>query len=117
MSVVETRLPSGFESLEAFAAAWAIEGADNRRRRRIESTNAEREAFFNAVAPVLPSALEHLDRRPLAALDGAEKRLMNLLLMFAHVALAVECMGDDEPKHAIGARRVTITRATADQLP
>jgi hypothetical protein len=114
MSAVETQLPAGFESLQPFVPGWAIEGADARHRRRIDSTEAERAAFFEAVGKVLTAALEHLDRKPLAALDPSEKRLMNLLLSFAHVAQAVELQRDQEPMHAVGAGRITITRATAD---
>lgn len=114
MSNADTRLPPGFEAQEALAAAWAIAGADNRRLRRIESGKAEREAFFQALTPVVPAALEYLDRKPLEAFDETEKRLMDMLLTYAHVALAVELQGDDEPKHALGARRVTITRALSD---
>lgn len=117
MSDTIAQLPRGFEALNSYVADWAIEGADNRHRRRIHSSKAEREAFFEAVKEVLPAALEHLDSKPLAAHDTAEKRLLNLLLTFAHVALAVEVQGDDEAKHAIGAGRITITRAMADREP
>jgi hypothetical protein len=42
------------------------------------------------------SALAYLDARPLDGLAPGERRLMNLLLSLAHVALAVEIQGPDE---------------------
>lgn len=115
MNHSDTQLPPGFEALQAYARDWAIEGADNRRLRRLDSSKQERAAFFAAVKDMIPAALEYLDRKPLDALDISEKRLMHMLLTFAHIAPAVEVQGEDEAKHAIGARRVTITRAVADR--
>ena len=114
MSGVQSQLPKGFETLEPFVAGWAIKGADARATRRLESTPAERVAFFEAAKPLLEPALAHLDRKPLDQFDASEKRLMDLVLSFAHVALAVETQGDDEPKHAKDARFLTITRAPSD---
>jgi hypothetical protein len=109
-----SQLPSGFEALEPFADAWAVERADNRLKRRLKSSAAERVAFFNAGQDLVAAGLAHLDKKPLSQLDAKEQRLMHLLLTFAHIALAVETQGDDEPKHAEGARHFTITRAPAD---
>ena len=109
-----SQLPSGFEALEPFAVAWAIEGADNRLKRRLNSSAAERVAFFNAGQDLIAVGLAHLDKKPLSQLDAKEQRLMHLLLALAHIALAVETQGDDEPKHAEGARHFTIIRAPAD---
>jgi hypothetical protein len=114
MSGANAQLPPGFEALQPFADAWAVEGANSRLQRRLDSSEAERVAFFEAGKGLVAAGLEHLDKKPLGAFDAKEKRLMNLLLTFAHVAIAVEVQGDDEPKHAVGARRVTITRAPAD---
>ena len=97
--------------------AWSIKGANNRLQRRLSSTEAERVAFFDAGRGLLGPALAYLDRKPLQELDEPEERLMRLMLSFAHVALAVEVQGDDEPKHARDARYLTITRAPADQSP
>ena len=52
--------------------------------------------------------------KPLDQLDEREKRLMNLMLSLAHVSLAVEVQGDDEPKHARSAKYLRITRAPSD---
>ena len=112
-----TALPEGFETLEPFVDSWSVEGAANRARRRLESTAADREAFFEAARDLAAPALELLDRKPLDQLDGREQRLMNLMLSLAHVSLAVEVQRDHEEFHARGARHVRITRAPSDHNP
>lgn len=114
MSPTETALPAGFEVLQPFVSAWAVENADSRLRARLGSSDADRRAFFEAAKPLLADGLAYLDRKPLDQFDAAETRLMRLLLSLAHVALAVETQGDDEPRHAADARFITITRAPAD---
>jgi hypothetical protein len=107
-------LPAGFEALEPFVSTWALGDAAARARARLDSSESQRVAFFEAVRDLVAPALDHLDAKPLAALDAAEQRLMALLLSFAHVALAVEVQGGDEARHAVDARCLTITRAPAD---
>jgi len=109
-----TSLPAGFEALEPFVADWALKGMARRAERRETSSEAERVAFFTAAKDLAGPALARLDEKPLAGLDEKERRLMDLMLGFAHVALAVEMQGDDEPKHARAARHLRITRAPAD---
>jgi hypothetical protein len=112
-----TSLPAGFETLEPFVAGWALPSMAKRAERRETSTEAERVAFFEAAKDLAGPALARLDQTPLAELDAKEQRLMQLMLGFAHAALAVEMQGDDEPKHAKAARHMHITRATADIGP
>jgi hypothetical protein len=114
MSGASHALPSGFEDLEPFAAFWAVAGAANRAGLRHESREADRAAFYNALKDRLADALAFLDKKPLARLDEKEQRLMNLLLSFAHVSLAVEVQADDEAKHTQVRRYLTITKAPAD---
>jgi hypothetical protein len=107
-------LPPGFERLSPFVASWSIAGTARRAQRRIESSEAERAAFYAAAKDVVPAALAHLDQKPLAQLDARETRLMDLVLSFAHVALAVEVQGDAEASHSERRKHFTITRASAD---
>lgn len=107
-------LPVGFEALEPFVATWAIDGAAPRAARRSASTEDERRAFYDAVLPLMGAALDHLDATPLAAHDEAQKRLMRLMLSFAHVALAVEMQGPDETRHTPHRDAMRITRVPAD---
>jgi hypothetical protein len=114
MTFAQSRLPTGFEALEPFVDGWAIAGCANRLARRLSSTEEERVAFFSAAEGLLPSALTFLDAKPLNQFDEKEKRLMDLMLCFAHIALAVEIQGEDEPKHARDARYMRIIVAPSD---
>jgi hypothetical protein len=114
VTLTQSPLPAGFEALEPFAEGWAITGAANRLARRLSSTEEDRVAFFNAAKDLLAPALARLDAKPLNQLDAQEKRLMDLMLCFAHIALSVEIQGDDEPKHARGAHYMKITTAPSD---
>ncbi|QIG81040.1 hypothetical protein [Stakelama tenebrarum] len=107
-------LPQGFETLEPFVDQWAVAGSAERAARRDASTAEARETFYAAASPLLTSALDRLDGRPLAEHDASETRLMQLMLSLAHVALAVELQQDDEPKHQPLRREMRITRTPAD---
>ena len=107
-------LPAGFEALEPFVAGWALDNSTARAHRRGASTAEERQAFYDAIALLLPSALELLDARPFTAHDAAERSLMNLCLAAAHVALAIEALGEDEAGHAVHRAAMAITRTPAD---
>jgi hypothetical protein len=114
MSGSDSPLPPGFEQLAPFVDSWSLAGAAHRAQRRLESSEAERAAFYGAAVEALPAALAHLDQKPLAQLDARETRLMNLVLSFAHVALAVEVQAHDEAAHAQLRKHLRITRASAD---
>lgn len=114
MSAANALLPPGFETLEPFAALWAVAGAANRAQRRNESGEQERTAFYNVAKDRLADALTYLDGKPFGSFDEYEQRLMNMLLSFAHVAMAVEILAQDEEKHAQGRQYLRITKATAD---
>ncbi len=110
-----SELPEGFESLEAFVPMWGINGTATRAQRRHDSSRDQREAFYAAAREKQAAALELLDRKSLGALDANERRLMNLMLSFAHVSLAVEVQGPEEERHRQMSRHMTITRSVADR--
>jgi hypothetical protein len=107
-------LPEGYEPLEPFAADWALPTAAKRATKRGASTPEQRKAFYGAALPLAGGALTALDAKPLEALSEAEHRLLNLLLTFAHISLAVEVQGEAEEQHAVWRNRMQITRAPAD---
>jgi len=107
-------LPAGYESLEPFVAYWAVDGTANRDRRRGDSTAEQRQLFFDAAKELVAKALQELDCKPLSQLDEREQRLMNLMLSFAHVTMAVEMLGDAEPRHAGFRKVMPIIRSPAD---
>lgn len=108
-------LPPAYAALEPFAAEWALPTTAQRAARRGSSSEAERQALYDAVMPIAAQALAELDGKPLASLDAGEKRLLDLLLSFSHVSLAVELQRDEEPQHAVFRQRMQITRSPADQ--
>lgn len=107
-------LPAGFEALEPFVARWAVAGSAARDGLRGSSSFEERQAFYDVAQPLLARALDRLDAKPLGDLDEGETTLMNLMLSFAHVSIAVEIQREDEPKHAASRAHMRITRAVAD---
>jgi hypothetical protein len=111
---VNAALPQGFAQLAPLVEGWALPTSALRAERRSTSSPAERAAFHDAVEPLLEEALAWLDRQRLDALDEAGTNLMNLCLMMAHIALAVETQGDNEPHHAPHRDAMRITRTPAD---
>jgi hypothetical protein len=99
--------------LQPVVADWALPGSAVRAARRNASSAAEREAFYAAILPLLPDALDRLDAKPLAQHDPGEAALTNLCLMAAHIALAVEALGPDEARHAPHRAEMRITRSPA----
>jgi len=108
-------LPEGFESLAPFVEFWAADSAAGRADCRQRSDEEGRQAFYRAASPLVAAALDYLDSKPLPALDASEQRLMNLVLSFAHLAMAVELHREEEPRHARDRHFLRITRATADE--
>jgi hypothetical protein len=113
---VSAALPQGFEDLEPFVARFAVSGTAERARLRSESSAEEREAFHAAAKDRIGPALDRLDGKPLGELDASERRLLDLALSFAHIALAVEVQGPDEVRHAAMREHMRITRSPADVI-
>ena len=114
MSAVSSLLPAGFVTLEPFVQSWALATTAERAQLRSDATEADRLAFYEAAKDLAPAALELLDRKALSAFDAREERLMNLMLSLAHVSLAVEAQGSDEPRHAAFRQHMRIVRSSAD---
>ncbi len=108
-------LPTGFETLEPFVGHWAVAGTAARDALRGSGSADERQRFYDAAQPLLASALDYLDNKLLVDFDADERGLMNLMLSFAHVSIAVEIQREDEPKHAMARAHMHITTSVADQ--
>lgn len=107
-------LPAGFEVLQPFVERWAAPTCLERDRRRGSSTEEERRTFFDTAAPLLERALAHLDAKPLAEHDAADKRLLSLMLALSHIQMAVEVHRELEPRHAEAREAMIITRSVTD---
>lgn len=108
-----TSLPAGYKALEPLVACWSIPTLAGRAQRRDESTPEERQALYDAVRDIAPAALAELDRKPLDQLDAAERRLLALLLSYAHVAFAIEIRSDGEAAHADQRKHMIFTHEPA----
>ena len=58
----ETLLPSAFAELEQFAPLWCLPTETERWDRRVTSSMAEMEQFYNAFFPRLEEAIEYCDK-------------------------------------------------------
>lgn len=86
----QPQLPAAFCELEVFAASWALPNSDARLHKRMTTSMADIQAFYDAMLPVTEQALAHLDKFELNALPPAETLLFHLVLAGAEAALAVE---------------------------
>lgn len=87
-------LPTGFEALLPFTA-WALSTQEERQHKRITSTKAELRAFYDAMLPELPKALEFVDQYPIGAVPAEVKPLFWMALSMAEVAPHVELYRGD----------------------
>ena len=110
------RLPAGFEALESFVDRFAVSGTANRAALRGDTTEPERAAYHAAASPLIGNSLDQLDAKPLGQLDASERRLLDMCMSFAHIALAVEIQGPDEARHATLRKHMIITRSPADAI-
>jgi len=114
MMASATQLPPGFEDLEQFVDYWSVAGIDERKKRRIMSTDEQRQEFYAAGSRHLVRALDYLDQYPIDDLENPQQSLLNLMLSLAQVSLAVEKQGSNEAYHARSHAHFTISRSTED---
>jgi hypothetical protein len=103
------RLPGGFATLEPFIDGWALPTMTARHRRRLASTAEERKAFYDAMAPLLPSVADYLNGLPLHEMPEDAARLLQLALSLAEISLTQEVYDASvEAVHARSARLVRV---------
>jgi hypothetical protein len=86
----ERLLPEAFSDLEPFVAYWAVEGQENRRYQRHDTTMAEIQRFYDAVYPRADEAMKFLEPFSLRDLAGPNRRLAQLVLSLGQASMAVE---------------------------
>lgn len=99
-------LPTGFEDLAAWAD-WSLARMDERRDRRASSSMDEIDAFYNAVLPRMDDVLAHLASSQLDGMDPRSEALMNMALMLAEIAPAVEQFGEPTVSYGYDVTRFT----------
>jgi hypothetical protein len=82
-------LPDEFADLEPFAD-WALESEAERYSKRLASTMAELEAFYDAAFPRLEAVLSYLDQHDYNALPDDARRLLWLCYSLVNVSFPVE---------------------------
>lgn len=89
-------LPPAFEDLEPFAPLWCLATEGERFERRVTSSMAELQAFYDACFPRLEEAIDHCDRHPLDDLPEDATNLLRLVYSLVMVAMAVEIFGQPQ---------------------
>ena len=84
-------LPGEFADLEPFAAEWCIASEPARYEKRLASSMAQMQAFYDAILPRAADAIAYLDRYALDDLPREALQLMHLVYSMITVSFAVEC--------------------------
>ncbi len=108
-----SRLPGGFAALECWVDDWVLADSRARAAKRQSTSYADIRAFYDALLPHAPRALEHLAAFGLGALAPAEETLLKLMLALAEVGPAVEWYGQAEVIDGFPAARF----ALVEQIP
>ena len=82
-------LPAQFSDLEPFAA-WCLEFERERYAKRLGSSMADMQAFYDAALPRVPDALTYCDGFPLDDMPDDAVHLLQLVYSFIVVSFAVE---------------------------
>jgi hypothetical protein len=84
-------LPVEFADLEPFAADWCLPSEPARFAKRMASSIAEMQAFYDAITPRAAAAMAYLDQYSLDDLPPEALELMHLLFSMIMVSFPVEC--------------------------
>ena len=82
-------LPADFAALEPFSE-WILATEPERYAKRLASSVADMQAFYDAAFPLLGPAMAHLDKFPLHDLPEAERNLLYLMYSLVMVSFPVE---------------------------
>ena len=83
-------LPREFADLEPFAARWCLPTEPARFEKRLASSMAEMQAFYDAFFPRAEEAIAYLEKFPLHDLPDDARRLLELLYSLIMVSFPVE---------------------------
>ncbi len=106
MTLPLPRLPEGFDALTAFAETWGHLDEQGRIRTRLACEMADLREFYDAAAPLFPSAMSRFSERPTGALSEDEQLLLNIMLGLIEVSFSVEVYGENAPSWVFDASRV-----------
>jgi hypothetical protein len=83
-------LPAEFADLEPFAATWCLATEHERYTRRLASSMAEIQTFYDAAFPRAEAAIAYCDGFPLDDLPDDAQRLLQLVYSLVMVSFPVE---------------------------
>jgi hypothetical protein len=84
------RLPTEFADLEVFADTWCLASETERFERRLASSMAELQEFYDAFFPRLEEAIDFCDKHALDELPEDVENLLLLIYSLLNVSMAVE---------------------------
>ena len=103
---MSTNLPKGFEVLAPLVEDWSLPTQNARQAKRRSSSTETLQVFYDAVVPLLPQILAHVDEFPMGELPPDSQRLLYLSLALAEVAPHIELYrGDPNVPHSFDEER------------
>lgn len=83
-------LPAAFSDLEPLVADWCLDSEPERYAKRLSSSMAEIQAFYDAMMPRAEEAIVYLEKFPLGDLPEDAHRLLKLLYSLILISFPVE---------------------------
>ena len=87
---MSAKLPTEFADLESFSD-WCLDSEPLRYDKRLNSSMAQMQAFYDAITPRAEEAIAYCDKFPLDDLPEDVTNLMHLLYSMIMVSFPVEC--------------------------
>jgi hypothetical protein len=109
-------LPESFVALEPFAS-FALPTERARHAAIQAAALAAVQAFYDAMLPALPAALDHLNGFPLSDMPMPQRRLLDLCLAMAEAAMAIENYGALNPPYLMPVDRFEPMHDTWEAAP
>ena len=100
---VERRLPEQFAVLEPFAEEWCLPTESERYTKRLASSMAPMQAFYDAFFPRLEEAIAYCNQFPLDELPDDAGRLLELIYSLIMVAMSIEVFNQPKAVNAADA--------------
>lgn len=91
-------LPKQFAQFQALADDWSLPTENERRLRRMHSTQQELQRFYDATKPALDGWIQYLNGFDLDTMAEPERNLLNLALSVVEVSPAIELFDNPWPK-------------------
>ena len=88
--MADALLPPDFSDLELWVEDWCLDSEPERYAKRLSSTMAEIQAFYDAIFPRAEEAITYLEKFPLDDLPDDAHRLLKLLYSLILISFPIE---------------------------